>query len=182
MEAPSFIVPSKEITLAKLDLRPPRVSDAEEIFMSYAGNKEATRYLSWKTKENISEVEDFVRRVALGWEANHSYTWLALENKSIIGCIAFRPARTGYEIGYVITPARWGSGLGTELVSGMIAIGLSDPAVQRIWAYCDTENRASIKLLEKVGMEKEGLLKKWGSSPNLGAGPRDQFIYAKIRD
>jgi len=183
MKERAFKIPPTEISSQRLKLVTPSVSMAADILEAYAGDPEATKYLSWPTKNSVEEAEDFVRRTLISWDTGSSFTWLVLEKESgaIAGCFAFRPARTGYEIGYVISPAYWGKGLGTELVKKMISIGFEDPAVERIWAYCDTENAASIKLLEKCGMKHEGCLKKWGESPNLGKGLRDQHVFAIIR-
>ncbi len=183
MQERRFTTPPKEIFTDRLKLVRPTVSQSNDILKAYAGDPQATKYLSWPTKNSLKEAEDFVKRTLISWDAGNSFTWLVLkqDSSSIIGCFAFRPARTGYEIGYVIGPDYWGKGFGTELVKKMILVGFEDPAVERVWAYCDTENLASIKLLEKCGMEKEGCLKKWGESPNLGKGPRDQFVYAVVR-
>jgi len=184
MQERAFKTPPEEIHTERLRLVRPLVSQAAGILASYAGVPEATKYLSWTTKQSVDETEDFVKRTLISWDSGSSYTWLVLDNESeeIAGCFAFRPARTGYEIGYVLSPDYWGKGLGYELVRKMISVGFDDPSVERIWAYCDKENKASFLLLEKCGMEREGCLRKWGETPNLGAGPRDQYIYSVIRE
>lgn len=64
----------------------------------------------------------------------------------------------------------------------MIQIIESLPGVARIWATCDTENLASANVLEKWGMEREGILRKWFIRPNLEGAVRDSYVYAKTRD
>lgn len=46
-------------------------------------------------------------------------------------------------------------------------IMLGEPGIYRVWAFCDVENTASMKVLEKSGMQQEGVLKKWSLHPNI---------------
>ncbi|MBV8911854.1 MAG: GNAT family N-acetyltransferase, partial [Acetobacteraceae bacterium] len=50
-----------------------------------------------------------------------------------------------------------------------------------IGAVCDVENRASARVMEKAGLEREAILRRWLVHPNLGEAPRDCFSYAKVR-
>jgi RimJ/RimL family protein N-acetyltransferase len=55
--------------------------------------------------------------------------------------------------------------------------------VHRIWATCDVENGASARVLEKIGMAREGLLRRWAVRPNLPATPpRDAYVYSWVRE
>ena len=51
----------------------------------------------------------------------------------------------------------------------------------RIGAVCDVENRASARVMEKAGLEREGILRRWIIHPNVGFEPRDCFSYAMVR-
>jgi RimJ/RimL family protein N-acetyltransferase len=50
----------------------------------------------------------------------------------------------------------WGKGHGTEAVNRVLDFGFNDLNLHRIKAGCAVENIASIKVLEKVGMIREG--------------------------
>jgi [ribosomal protein S5]-alanine N-acetyltransferase len=50
-----------------------------------------------------------------------------------------------------------------------------------VWAVCDVENAASARVLEKAGMRREGVLRRWAMHPNMGEEPRDSFCYAKVK-
>lgn len=51
----------------------------------------------------------------------------------------------------------------------------------RIWGVCDIDNQASARVLEKVGMQKEGVLRRWISHPNVSSEPRDCLCYSRVR-
>jgi [ribosomal protein S5]-alanine N-acetyltransferase len=53
--------------------------------------------------------------------------------------------------------------------------------IWRIGAYCDVENRASAHVMEKAGLQREGILRRWIIHPNVSAEPRDCFSYAMVR-
>jgi RimJ/RimL family protein N-acetyltransferase len=50
-----------------------------------------------------------------------------------------------------------------------------------VWATCDVENLASVRVLEKLGLTCEGVLRRYAIRPNLSPTPRDAFVYARIR-
>src|SRR4051794_32865104 len=92
------------------------------------------------------------------------WVWLVLlpADRTIIGDIGFHgpPDRTGtVELGYVLTPAYRGHGYATEAARVLLAWASAQPGVRRIIANCDASNRASIRVLEKLGLrlrERDG--------------------------
>jgi len=48
-------------------------------------------------------------------------------------------------------------------------------------AVCDVENIASARVMEKAGLSREGVLRRWLVHPNLGPEPRDCYGYARVR-
>jgi hypothetical protein len=58
---------------------------------------------------------------------------------------------------------------------------LSQPPIFRIGAVCDVENIGSARVMEKAGLVREGLLRRWLMHPNISDEPRDCFIYARTR-
>lgn len=65
-----------------------------------------------------------------------------------------------------------------EAISSVIAIGLSQPALYRMEATCDIDNKASARALEKAGLAREGVLRRYMIHPNISPEPRDSLLYA----
>jgi ribosomal-protein-alanine N-acetyltransferase len=63
------------------------------------------------------------------------------------------------ELGYGLLQGNWGKGFGTEAVKKLTEFGLNELQLHKIYAYVDPENKASVKLLENFGYEREGLFK-----------------------
>jgi RimJ/RimL family protein N-acetyltransferase len=58
---------------------------------------------------------------------------------------------------------------------------MDQPTVYRVWAACDIDNIASARLLESVGMQLEGTLRRWLVHPNVSDSPRDCLCYAIVQ-
>jgi RimJ/RimL family protein N-acetyltransferase len=81
------------------------------------------------------------------------------------------------EIGYGINSDFQGLGYMTEAVQAALNFGFGELGLHRIWATTDVENVASCRVLEKVGMVQEGLLRQ----DKLVRGQwRDSFLYAVL--
>jgi RimJ/RimL family protein N-acetyltransferase len=65
----------------------------------------------------------------------------------------------------------------TESITALIAWALKQKEVFRIWAVCDVDNKASARVMEKAGMQREGILNVVGP-PNISPEPRDSYCYA----
>jgi ribosomal-protein-alanine N-acetyltransferase len=59
-------------------------------------------------------------------------------------------------IGYGISPNRWGNGYATEAAQLIVGFGFEALGLHRIWATHHPDNLASRKVLEKVGLREEG--------------------------
>jgi RimJ/RimL family protein N-acetyltransferase len=164
------------IETPRLILRELGDNDAPAV-QSYAGDIEVVRYLDW----GPSTPEDTVRflavaraaRDAVPRTAHHLAIVLKADGRLIGGCrIEIRSAAHGSgDLGYVLARQAWGHGYATEATRALLGFGFERLALHRIWATCDVENRASARVLEKVGMRREGHLRQnvrrkgeWGDS------------------
>jgi RimJ/RimL family protein N-acetyltransferase len=82
-------------------------------------------------------------------------------------------------IGYVINPRCWGRGYATEAAREMLRFGFGELELHRIEATCDVLNAASARVLEKIGMQREGLLREhmW-----LRDRWRSSYLYSILAD
>ena len=64
------------------------------------------------------------------------------------------------EIGYFLLPQYWGKGYASELANSLIELGFTKLGLHKISARCNSNNLKSENIMMKVGMTKEGELKK----------------------
>jgi ribosomal-protein-alanine N-acetyltransferase len=69
----------------------------------------------------------------------------------------------------------------TDAARTIVDWAFSVPSIRRVWATCDTENLASARVIEKVGLTRECTLREAIVRPNISSEPRDAFIYSKVR-
>jgi [ribosomal protein S5]-alanine N-acetyltransferase len=179
-----MITAPEHIQTPRLTLRKPVRADAADMFSTYACDPEATRYLMWHSDGTRRAVEEFLERSLAGWDRGSAYTWSIIlrENSGFLGMIEARLDAYIVNISYVLGRAYWNRGFATEAVREVCAWAESQSGVFRIWAVCAVDNPASARVLEKAGMVREGILRRWAVFPNIDGTPRDCYSYVRVRD
>ncbi len=147
----------------------------------YASDPKVVRYMPWGPNTE-AQTRDFVRRAITFQEEEPRRKFefavaLGEEDRLIGGCgirLANPDAREA-DIGYVLNREYWGKGYGTEAAKTLLRFGFDELLLHRVYATCDPQNLASIRVLERIGMRIEGHLRehmlvrgKW----------RDSLMYA----
>jgi RimJ/RimL family protein N-acetyltransferase len=177
------VKPPTHIETARLTLRKPVAADTQLIYEAYARDPEVTRYVTWRPHRTVADGEEPAANRLAAWESGRHFSWvIALRDSGeVAGMISIRPDGWRVDLGYVLARKWWGRGLMTEAVRAVVDYLLSEPEVFRVWAVCDVENAASARVLEKAGMQREGILRRWAIHPNMGDEPRDCFCYATVK-
>jgi RimJ/RimL family protein N-acetyltransferase len=167
----------------RIVLRPAVVTDAPAAFEAYTSNPDVSRYMTWKPHVRVAETEQFFRRCEDVWQKRLAFPWSLWlkEDASFAGMLEARLRPHSVDIGYVLSPRLWRRGLMSEAVGGLVAWAMDQPEIYRVWAVCDSENVASARLLESVGMQFEGRLRRWLVHPNISESPRDCLCYAIVK-
>lgn len=82
------------------------------------------------------------------------------------------------EIAYHLDSRHWGRGFATEAAQAVTDFGLDSLLLHRIQGLVMPENTASLRVLEKCGYVREGLLRKY----HFGQGFHDAVMLAIIRE
>ncbi len=77
-----------------------------------------------------------------------------------LGLYSYNEASRRAELGYDLLREHWGKGLTTEAVHGLLRYAFEELRLNRVEATTDSENAASIRVLEKTGFTREGLLRQ----------------------
>ena len=173
----------ERITTERLVLRRPRLTDAQAAFEEYGSDPEVTRYMIWPTHTSVKDAEAFLPVAIAHCESGEEYTWaITLKGTDrMVGAIAVRPAPTRIDIGYALARRLWGQGIMPEAARAVIDLALENPAIRRVQAMCDIDNRSSARVMQKLGMSLEGTLRRYAVHPNVSPEPRDALIYAMVR-
>ncbi|MBV9956077.1 MAG: GNAT family N-acetyltransferase, partial [Pseudolabrys sp.] len=125
----------------------------------------------------------FLASACDGWDKATEFTWLIClkSNGEPIGAISLRKDGFKAWIGYVLSRRHWGRGLMVEAGCRVLDIAFSDARIVRVGAHCDVENVRSARVLEKLGMTREGTLRSWLVHPAMSEQPRDCLSYSIVR-
>ena len=178
-----MINPPKSLKTDRLSLRKAKLADAEAIFRQYATDPEVTKYVSWRAHRNLEETRDYMRMCSLAWDVGKAFHWVIerAADKQVMGMMIARADAEKWELGYVLARQHWGRGFMTEALKELIAWALKQKDIYRVWAVCDVDNLASARVMEKSGMQREGVLRRWSVHPNLSPEPRDSYCYAIVK-
>jgi RimJ/RimL family protein N-acetyltransferase len=82
------------------------------------------------------------------------------------------------ELTYALAHPHWGKGLTSEAAKAVMDWAFQTHNLHRMYAWCDPHNIGSWRVMEKLGMKREGLLRhhiKWNGEY------RDQLYYGILR-
>lgn len=167
----------------RLILRKVRMDDAKDMF-HYGSHRDVSLYTTWDRHETLEDTKEFIQFVLHQYEHKKLAPWGIeyKENGTFIGTIDFggwEPYHKTAEIGYVISQDYWGQGLTTEAAREVISFGFHHMDLVRIQARCFIENEASARVMEKLGMTFEGVLRKcW----YLKGKHQDLKMYSILRE
>jgi ribosomal-protein-alanine N-acetyltransferase len=149
----------------RLLLRKMSLNDAEEM-LAYASDAEVAKYTSWERYGSIEDTRAFLADAERRYLENLPVAWavvLKAEGR-LIGTCGFgswQPEHRRAEIGYALARPYWGQGLTPEAVRAVFGYGFGRMGLNRIQATCMVENVASARVMEKVGMRFEGILRQF---------------------
>ena len=109
------------------------------------------------------------------------FVWVIEHEGAIIGVINTADPRDKhlFQGGYWIDPEHWGKGIASVAVRLVKEFLFKECGAVRVQALVEPDNLASIRVLEKCGYDREGLLKKFYSS--VSRGLVDVLMYAVVR-
>ncbi|WP_267403063.1 MULTISPECIES: GNAT family protein [unclassified Chryseobacterium] len=148
----------------RLLLRDITIDDKQAIF-DYRSDAEANKFQSW-IPETLENVESFIERN--NKEFNQPESWYQIlitdkETKAVIGDIGihfFGDENLQVELGITLNKFFYGKGYASEALKSVIDFLFNDLNKHRIMASIDPDNGDSMKLMERIGLRKEGHFKK----------------------
>ena len=144
----------------RVTLRRPQMKDAD-VITEYCQDKALHKYtirIPWpyKRKDAVWWVKDAAER----WKTKTGYCYVIMRQGVVVGVIDLRPEKGDKaSFGYWIGQPYWGQGFATEATKLLIKEGFKTLKLNKIFATHNPKNPASGKVMEKVGMKYEGLLR-----------------------
>ncbi len=154
-----------ELYTPRLVLREFRPSDFDAVH-TYETNPETRRY----EQVAIATAEETRRYLddSLAWAREQPRTRYRLAiticpEDTARGRISLAlnwPEIREWEIGWTVDPQFWGRGYATEAARAMLDFAFGALDAHRVVAFCNANNRASERVMEKLGMQRDGYLRQ----------------------
>ena len=146
------------IETERLYLREITLDDQEALFRLHS-NPSVQKYTGEAVAESIEEIEKAIENRNIHYKKYGYGRWATVlkSGKHFVGWagLAYLPEFDVVDLGYRFLPDYWGLGLATEASRAILNYGFDTLNLKKIVAIAMAENKASIRVMEKVGMEFE---------------------------
>jgi [ribosomal protein S5]-alanine N-acetyltransferase len=168
----------------RLLLREFRASDEADLHAA-GSDAEVARFVHWgpnKPEQTLEVLSSWLKKQRQ-WPRDSVELGIELKGESrLIGTIRLsitdKNNRTA-DFGYALNRQYWNRGYTTEATQALIDTAFTRLDMHRVFATCDVRNAASWRVMEKLGMRREGLFRK----DILQKGEwRDTYLYAVLEE
>jgi [ribosomal protein S5]-alanine N-acetyltransferase len=144
---------SREVRTERLLLRPFRGGDVGAI-ARYANDEEYRRYLS---PTHPGAAEFVAHNIGIDWSVERS--WVITFESEIVGSVflGINEDDDAAELSCLVARDFWGMEIGVEASRAAIEHAFVELDLGKVAARADARHDASIRVMEKLGMRREGL-------------------------
>lgn len=135
--------------------------DASDMF-EYSRDPEVTKYLLWEPHPDKYYTTRYLTYIQSRYRSGDFFDWAVTlrSSEKMIGTCGF--TRFNFdahsaEVGYVLNPEYWGKGIAPEAVRLVMNFGFGELDLHRIEAKYMIGNDRSCRVMEKMGMQPEGV-------------------------
>ncbi|HHX71335.1 MAG TPA: GNAT family N-acetyltransferase [Clostridiales bacterium] len=154
---------TEELSAPGLLLRRFTLEDAPAMFANWASDERVTRYLSWSAHASVEETKEILAQWIPEYEKSNYYHWLIVLEGIPVGSMSLFDVSDWHrhaEVGYCIGAAYWNRGITTKALALVMDFAFGTVGFERLIAKHDVENPASGRVMQKVGMAQEGILRR----------------------
>jgi len=166
----------------RLILRPFDLTDAPVVQTLAGASEVAATTLNMPHPYHEGLAESWISRHHPAAAAGTAVTWAIVRtaDATLLGAITLSlvPAHSQAELGYWLGVPYWNQGYITEAVRRVTAFAFAERAVHRVQAGCFPRNGASARVMEKAGMQYEGVLRGYVRKGEIF---EDVAMYAVVR-
>lgn len=155
--------PASELRSERLLLRPPRRSDLAALEEAIDETIDAlSLWLPWaRPGHSRADTRRYLRSARLARNRRHSFEFAVCDHtETLLGMVSLHRIdwlRRCCGMGYWLRRSAWGKGFATEAARAALEFGFGPLGLNRIEVHVALENRASQRVAEKLGLQREGV-------------------------
>ena len=170
-----------EIIGPSLTLRYATAADAPAL-LELGSDADVTRFFSWGPYRSIEQPAAYIAGLAGERERGERLDFLLVGTAGPIGVsglseLSRRDRRA--VVGTWLGRAHWGSGANRESKALIAHLAFVMLGLERLGAYADLDNPRSQRALERIGFQREGVLRRWHRH---GSQVHDVLVYSWLKD
>ena len=147
-----------ELRTARLLLRQPRPDDVD----AYLAIESDPDYLFYGSRQSVDREgmeRGLARIIAAPWHQHPEFA--VVFRGQVVGRVVLTVDRENATaaLGYGVARTCWGLGIATEAARAGMDYSFQTFVLEKVWARVDPRNVGSVRVLEKLGMQREGLLR-----------------------
>ena len=175
----------QNINTERLLLRRLNIDDAEIMFKSWASDPDVTKFMRWKTHQDIETTRYVINVWLKEYKSADTYRWgiFFKEASELVGAIDIvsldKNTQTA-QIGYCIAKKHWNKGITTEALKAVINYMFLKTDIKKIESWHHIDNPASGKVMQKSGMIFKGVKKNGDKDSNDNL--HDISVYEIMKD
>lgn len=153
---------TQTITTPRLVLRRFELLDFPDVYRNWTGDVRVAKFMRWSPHENAGQTAQVVHQWVKEYRDPLCFHWAICPagERRPVGSLRLFVADASDErgeVGYSLSPRLWGKGLIPEGLSAVLKYGFDRVGFHRIEGFHAIENPASGRVMEKVGMQYEGI-------------------------
>lgn len=148
----------------RLTLRCAKMGDTADLY-DICRDPAVARYVLWDAHTSPSITRNYIRFLQRQYRQGEPPTFVIVfePEKKVVGTISFiwiQQENRSAEVGYSLHHHYWNRGIATEALKAILKYGFQELELNRIEAQHDVANPASGRVMEKAGMQREGILRE----------------------
>lgn len=173
-----------ELSDGRVRLRPWTEDDASELVAAVRESvSEVGAWMPWCHADyQRAEADEWIGRARGMWEQGTGFQFVVrdAESRDILGSCGLNNVVAEHRmcnLGYWIRSSQTGRGAATASVRLVARFGVEEAALNRIEIVVDVRNAASLRVAEKAGARREGILRERLVAPD---GPQDAVMFSLL--
>lgn len=173
-----------KIETDRLVLRRFTMEDADIMYRNWASDDEVTQYLSWPTHADVNVTRSVIERWVQSYANSDFYHWVVVlksigEPIGSLSVVKYDEKTASATIGWCMGKRWWGQGIMPEAARAVLQYLFTEIGFNRIASYHDKNNPKSGRVMQKIGMLREGTLRASGKN---NQGIVDEVYYSILKE
>jgi len=159
------LIGTKKLETNRLILRRLEIEDYKEAYNNWYKDREVAEKSLWHEHKNEEETKEIFALWSREYDRANTFRWIIelKDTNELIGLIDSQQSRFetygAFEVGFCLTKKYWNNNYMTEALKEVIKFFIEEVELNVVYAECTSDNIASKRVMEKAGMNLEGVLK-----------------------